>query len=136
MDILLANGLRDSCVESCRLQTGELASSWSSTDTSAFSKCMQQLCSRTGITTKNNILYSFDNNYKQNLLNTILNGQIILAQNHVLQLDQILFQLVNLFLMTKQIVKMMIRSMMKYLHCLLLQILVLRLGLCRITIPS
>ena len=49
LDILLAAGLRDSCVESCRQQTGESISSWSSSDMSAFSKCMQQLCSRTGI---------------------------------------------------------------------------------------
>jgi len=49
LDILLAAGLRDSCVESCRLQTGESISSWSSIDMSAFSKCMQRLCSRTGI---------------------------------------------------------------------------------------
>jgi len=49
LDILLAAGLRDSCVESCRQQTGQSISSWSSIDMSAFSKCMQQLCSRTGI---------------------------------------------------------------------------------------
>ena len=49
LDILLAAGLRDSCVESCRQQTGQSISSWSSIDMSAFSKCMQLLCSRTGI---------------------------------------------------------------------------------------
>jgi hypothetical protein len=53
MDILLATGLKDSCVESCRQQVQQISAlpisayTWSTNDASPFSKCMLKYCSQT-----------------------------------------------------------------------------------------